>query len=142
MKKLLVILIAFVFVGMLSESASAQRTWWSVIGRRVVALDSARVQGIATFNSRVVGGSANFATIDSFLTTAAVDTITMTGAAVGDVFSVTEYTPAWSATPDTGAGNYRAWVISANTVVVGRTKLNAASTLKSAGAYFIVKYEK
>jgi hypothetical protein len=104
--------------------------------------DSLTVGTITTLRGRVVASSPDFSTIDSFLTTAAVDTITMNGADVGDVFVVTEITPTWSSTPDTGAGNYRAWVISANKVVVGRTKRTPASTLKSGAIYAIVKFDK
>lgn len=100
----------------------------------------------------VVTGTA-VAAVDSFTmrnwnrtadssTTAGVDTCLMTGATVGDVFAVTQYTPAWSATPDTNVTYHYSVSKNGDTVFVNRTKNTAAADLKSGGLYTILKIDK
>ena len=104
------------------------------------------------YGAIVVTGTA-VARVDSFTmrnwnltsdssTTAGVDTCLMTGASVGDVFAITQYTPAWSATPDTNVTYHYKAGNNGDTVFVNRTKNTAAADLKSGGLYTIIKIDK
>lgn len=104
--------------------------------------DSVRVQSQLTLNDKVIAGGTKFAKIDSFTTTGALDTVVMSGVSVGDVFSVTPYTPSWSAVQDTGSCQYSAGVLNTDSVLVRRLKLTPASTLKSAAAFSVVCINK
>ena len=77
--------------------------------------------------------SAN-AGIDSFSTTGATKTETVTGATAPDVVIVTPLCPAYSATPDTGQ-QYSGFVSAAGTITITRSTLRAGGTTKS-GAQF------
>lgn len=97
-----------------------------------VAIDSA---GTFTVTNLV-------ARIDSFPTTVATDTLAWAGATAGDVFTITEYLPAYSTTPDTGSSPYAFTIPTSGTVVVKRTKQTDASTLKSGAIYAIMKFDR
>ena len=93
------------------------------------------ISGLTTL-SGLLEVTSSIARIDSFLTDGVTDTLSWTGATVGDVFTVTPYLPAHSSVADTGSSPY-AFEVSAGIVVVHRTKLTAGSTLKSAAIYAI-----
>jgi len=94
------------------------------------------ISGLTTL-SGLLEVTSSIARIDSFLTDGVTDTLSWTGATVGDVFTVTPYLPAHSSVADTGSSPYAFEVVSAGIVVVHRTKLTAGSTLKSAAIYAI-----
>ena len=98
-------------------------------------------QKFAIDNNGSITVSSTVAVIDSFTTTAASDTVTMTGASLGDVLQVTQFTPNYSTDPDTNV-TYSAYVLSTNTVVVVRTKNAATNDLKSGGQFYLVKLHK
>ena len=117
------------------------RTLLAVSGKVTVG-DSLRVNKelILPVGSYLTVYGATIAGIDSFPTTAAADTLAVTGVAVGDLVFVQPHYPAHSAVKDTGSSQYDGFAISGS-IVVGRGKLTAGSTLKSAGIYlyFIVR---
>lgn len=75
--------------------------------------------------------------IDSFTTTAVVDTLALSGVAPGNIFVFTEYTPAHSTAIDTVFFSY---ICKTDTVIVSRTtpKISGAA-YKSAGIYSYVR---
>lgn len=80
-------------------------------------------------------------TADS-VSTAGVDTCLMTGASTSDVFSITQYTPPWNATPDTNVTYHYKVSTFGDTVFTQRTKNTATADLKSGGLYDIRKIDK
>jgi hypothetical protein len=150
---LLVVLILPLAVGIFAPNAANSqatsqyfwtayvRTLLHVYGHEVV-IDSLRSQGPFILNNKLITSGTCFAKIDSFLTTAALDTTVMSGATIGDVFFVGRYLPSWSSTPDTGAGQYAAYWLNTDSVVVSRTALTPASTLKSGALYTIQKIDR
>lgn len=126
---------------LLSENTYAQWDPTRYISRLIVR-DSSTHRGPLKLNvgANFIVNGATVASIDSFPTTAAVDTLTVAGVAVGDLVFVQPYLPAHSTTPDTGSTQYDAIAITGK-IVVRRAKLTPASTLKSAGIYqyFIVR---
>lgn len=130
-------------LGVLSLMGQGRDDWryGGRINGKMSVRDSLTVEGIATLRGRVVGSSSDFAKIDSFTTTALLDTTVMTGAAAGDVIVVTSYTPLWSATPDTNMF-YSAYVLNTDSVVVKREKAAAANDAKSGGQYMLIRIEK
>lgn len=118
------------------------RTLLHVYGKAVV-VDSLTSHGKLTLNSRLDVSGTLFARVDSFTTTGATDTLSWTGASVGDLVFVNEYVPHYSTTPDTGSGHYTAEIPGAGgSVIVKRAKLNASSTLKSGAQYFVIVINK
>lgn len=81
-------------------------------------------------------GGAQIVGIDSFLTTATADTILLTGVVVGDIFSFSEYTPAYSTAIDTVTYSY---VTQAGKVIVTRTGPAAGTAYKSGGLYSYIR---
>ena len=77
--------------------------------------------------------SAN-AGIDSFSTTSATKTETVTGAAVGDAVIVTPLCPAYSATPDTGQ-MYSGYVSAAGIITILRSPKQPGATAKSVAEF-------
>ena len=106
--------------------------------------DSVRVQAPALFNAMptfaggVTASGVRLAVFDSFSTTSATKAVTMTGAAIGDVFQVTPMITTYSAVVDTNAYFYYAKVDSAGYVTVGR-HASLGNALKS-GAHFSVSH--
>jgi hypothetical protein len=91
-----------------------------------------------TSTARIWATGNRVAGIDSFATTAASDTLAITGVGVGDVFVITEYCPTWDATPDTVTYAYQA---TTNQLVVFRRGPETTG-LKSAGKYAYVRIDK
>jgi hypothetical protein len=123
------------------------RSAFTVLGKAIVG-DSLRVQGAfkvngnTTLTGTIISATTSIAKIDSFLTTAVVDTTKMTGASVNDVFVVSQYTPAYSATLDTFCV-YSARYFSGDSVIVKRAFSSALPHIvKSAGIFCIVKIDK
>ena len=96
-----------------------------------IFIDSVRVQGNFKVNGLIKYSSAS---VDSFSTTSATKTESVTGSSIGDVVLVTPLCPAYSATPDTGQ-QYSAYVFPAGTVNIKRSTLRPGGTAKS-GAQF------
>jgi hypothetical protein len=117
------------------------RTALNVTGKAVIT-DSLRVQGVTQFNGKFTAGGTSFAKIDSFLTTAVIDTTVMSGATPGDVLMVTPYLPLWSTTADTGSCAYGAYVLNTDTVIVKRALTALPHVLKSGALYSVVKIDK
>lgn len=122
--------------GPLTSNGAATLNGATTVNNKLIAVDSLRSQGPARFNGSITV-NADVARIDSFDTIGETDTLSWTGAAIGDIFTVNPYLPAYSTTPDTGSSQYGFQVVSAGVVVVSRTKLTPASTLKSGGIYAI-----
>ena len=132
------------FYGMQTVRLYKEFLFYNSTGTQKVALNNN--------GSLSVAGTA-IAKVDSFTmrnwnlttdssTTAGVDTCLMVDATVGDVFSVTQYTPAWSSTPDTNVTYHYKVGNNGDTVFVQRTKNTAAADLKSGGLYTIIKVDK
>lgn len=153
-KNRMLLVMGFLILGLLVANIIATVDTQAQLGKlrnvdalRIVAYDSSRTQGVALFNgvttfaSRVVGSSSQFCRIDSFTTTSLTKVVTMTGAAVGDVFQVTPFVPAYSAVVDTNSSPYYATVDSAGYVTVGRVG-RLGQTVKSGALFYITKFEK
>ena len=99
---------------------------------------------IQTGDSTLFKTGKTIARLDSFTTTAATDTVLWLGARRGDVVMITRVEPSYSSTPDTGSSPYaaRTFTTGQDTIVVSRTKIGAANTLKSAAIYGITVFSK
>ncbi|MBE3141483.1 MAG: hypothetical protein IMZ53_12985 [Thermoplasmata archaeon] len=87
------------------------------------------------FGNKYLPLTVVFAAIDSFTTSGQTKEITVTGATVGGAVIVTPAYPAYSAVADTGQ-QYSGYVkAGGGTIVIVRTNLSAASTIKDAGIF-------
>ncbi len=101
------------------------------------------VTGIATFtaspvmNGGITAGNTKIAGVDSFLTTAVVDTIAIAGVTTADIFIVTNKTFDYS----TGADSVRySYICKTDTVIIARN--SSSGTFKSGGQYAFIRIDK
>ena len=104
----------------------------NVTGDVVGAISGSTLSGTTLTLTSTIDVGSTVAGIDSFTTTAPTDTVAITGVAVGDFFTITEYCPTWDAVPDTSTFSYQALT---NKLVVIRAPANPSGTLKSAAKY-------
>ena len=147
-----VLLLALMFA--VGEEAQAQLgTRATVLGNRIVANDSLRSQGPATFNSttshvgistfsgQITLSGITVGTVDSFSTTSATKAVALTGATLGDLFIVTPLTTTYSTVVDTNAAFYYTRYDSSGYVTVGRAAL-LGQALKSGAHFQLLKLNK
>jgi len=103
--------------------------------------DSSRFGKIVKFDNQVSAATARWVTIDSFLTTATIDTVVMTGASVGDIIQITKYLPAYSTVADTNV-DYYARVLNTDSVLAVRVLEFAGADYKSGAQFFLEKINK
>ena len=108
----------------------------NVTGDVVGAISGSTLSGTTLTLTSTIDVGSTVAGIDSFATTSATDTLTITGVAVGDFFAITEYCPTWDAVPDTSVFTYQALT---NKLVVIRAPANPSGTLKSAAKYAYIR---
>lgn len=139
--KTVVLIVVSLLVGAFAVEAFYQSQNFYTVGvRNKLNLLAATTYIDASVAGSYVKGNAAFAKIDSFTTTALLDTTVMTGADVGDLILVTSYTPLYSATPDTNMF-YSAYVLNTDSVVVKREKASALADAKSGGQYTVFRIE-
>ena len=103
---------------------------------KLIARDSARVNGPLTLNN-VIDGTTQIAGVDTFTTTAAADTIVLSGITANDIFSIQERTTTAADAIDTVFYSYRTAV---DTLFVTRYAAAATSgTLKGGGKYAYIR---
>jgi len=102
--------------------------------------------GIATFtaspvmNGGITAGNTKLAGVDSFLTTATVDTVAISGTTTGDVFIITGKTFDYSTGVDSVIYSY---ILKTDTLIVTRYKpAVSGGAVKSAGQYSWVRIDK
>lgn len=162
MKKVYLIMAVLLCVALVSVITIAQnpgvdkwqdtygvRYWFQVGGGSatgtaafIAKRDSSRFSKPVQFNSTVKTVGTTLAKIDSFSGTLTSDTTVMSGATAGDVFSITRYNPAWSATSDTGAWTYDVSVLNTDSVLITRRARLGSALLKSGAQYMLVKIDK
>jgi hypothetical protein len=96
--------------------------------------------GVVYVKGGIKAGSTKLAGVDSFLTTAAKDTVVISGVTTTSIFQITGKTFAHSPDVDTVFYTYQ---LKTDTLIVTRTKMAAASgPAKSAGAYSWIRIIK
>jgi hypothetical protein len=90
-------------------------------------------------NSKITVSGSRIAGIDSFVTTATVDTVAISGVGVGDIFVFAEYTPLYSAAVDTISFAYQT---KTDTVLVYRRGPEGNSNVKSGALYSYLRLDK
>lgn len=144
MKKLKYVLLGVVAVVMIALSAPFSNFIGVQTARFYNEIFLYNTSGTLKFsldNNGTITTSSAVAVIDSMYGTAVSDTVAMSGATVGDVFSVTQYCPDYSTTPDTNV-TYYASVLSAGNVLVSRAKNTSTADLKSNALFCLVKLDR
>ena len=143
---LLVSLVAFDIAS--NFAVSQAFNYWTLSVRTLLAVSGKVTVGdsltvydelILPTGSKITVFGGTIAGIDSFPTTVATDTLTISGVGVGDIFAITEYIPTWDAVGDTSILSYQALT---NTLVVNRDPASPTGVLKSAGKYAYIRLNK
>jgi len=112
-------------------------TFGPITASTIAASSTLAVTGVTTL-SNAIDGTAYIAGIDSFWVTEEVDTIAISGVAVGNMFTFAEYCPDYDTDADTVVYSY---ICKTDTVFV--TRSTAADldnpTYKSAGKYSYIR---
>ena len=157
MKKKILLSVAAVFIAVLSISLLFGSTYldkYGPIGAKIFGLVTIKNTHLDSYilklqnkdgtqrfyvdSAGAVYGSSSFAVIDSFTTTALLDTVSVKGVTVGDVLVVSQYSPLWSNVGDTSASPYTAYVLSTDNVVVKRSGRYGQAALKSGAQYGLI----
>jgi hypothetical protein len=101
-------------------------------GGKIIATDSARVQGNLTVNGTALFSNYIFG-VDSFTTTAPADTVTVTGVTASSYAFVQLYNPPYSATADTATVTSICLVSGVGTAQLAVTRAKASGDATPAG---------